>query len=67
MGYNCVFEYLFLWFFFWLFLVLVAVGFSLVVASGGSSLAAERGLLIAVVSLVEHGLEGEQAAVIAAQ
>ena len=54
-------------FFFWLFLVLVAVGFSLVVASGGSSLAAERGLLIAVVSLVEHGLEGEQAAVIAAQ
>ena len=43
------------------------MGFSLVVASGGSSLAAERGLLIAVVSLVEHGLEGEQAAVIAAQ
>ena len=66
MGYNCVFEY-FCVFFFWLFLVLVAVGFSLVVASGGSSLAAECGLLIAVVSLVEHGLEGEQAAVIAAQ
>ena len=43
------------------------VGFYLVVASGGYSLAAVHGLPIAVVSLVEHGLEGEQASVIAAQ
>ena len=44
--------------FVWLHWVLVAAhGFSLVVASGGSSLAAVHGLLTAVASLVaEHGL-----------
>ena len=37
------------------------VGFSLVVASGGYSPAAVRGLLVAVASLVsEHGLGGAQ-------
>ena len=61
------FKYLF---FFYLLAILglgCCVGFSLVVASGGYSLAAVHGLPIAVVSLVEHGLEGEQASVIAAQ
>ena len=49
-------NYLFIsYFIFLLFLVLVA-GFSLVVASGGYSLGAVRGLFIAVASLMEHGL-----------
>ena len=42
-------------------------GLSLVVASGGYSLVAARGLLIAVASLVaEHGLEGAWASVVVA-
>ena len=49
------FMYLFI---FWLHWVFVAeCGLSLIVASGGYSLVAGHGLLIAVVSLVaEHGL-----------
>ena len=47
-----------LFIYFWLYWVfVVAHGLSLVVASGGSSPAEVRGLLIAVASLVaEHGL-----------
>ena len=49
-------------FFFYLWAILglgCCVGFCLVVASRGYSLAAVCGLLIAVVSLVKHGLESE--------
>ena len=42
------------------------MGFSLVAASGGHSLAVVRGLLIAVASLdVERGLHGPRASVVA--
>ena len=47
----------FLFIHFWLHWVLLCIGFSLVVASKGSSLVAVLGLLIAVASLVaKHGL-----------
>ena len=43
---------------------LLLCGFSLVVASGGYSLAAVHRLLIAVASFVEHGLQGTWASVV---
>ena len=59
--YLCIFDIytlLYLFICFWLRWVFVAVlGLSLVLASGGCSLVAMHGLLLAVASLlVEHGL-----------
>jgi len=58
MYYQAVFLFLkFLFIYFWLCRIFIAAhGLSLIVASGGCSPVAVLGLLIAVASLVEHGI-----------
>ena len=67
---QTAFFFFFFLSFVYLFLVVLGLhcsaGFSLVVASGGYSLVAVCGLLIAVASLIaEHGLWGSRASVVA--
>ena len=66
-----MYVYIYLITIFFLFLAVLrlrcSTGFSLAVESGGHSLGAAHGLLIAVASLVEHGLLGPQALVAAAR
>ena len=59
---KCNFSYLFLA----LLGLCYCVGFSLVAERGGSSLSEMHGLLIAGAFLVEHGLQGTRASVVAA-